>query len=77
MSTHSSNSPVVKRIIYAVYVICAGLLLIDLFHHRHGHFVFEEWFGFYALFGFLAYALIALLSIQLGKILKRGEDYYD
>lgn len=77
MSTQSSSSPVVKRIIYAVFIICAGLFLVDLIYHRHGHFVFEEWVGFYALFGFLAYVLIALLSVQLGKILKRSEDYYD
>jgi purine-cytosine permease-like protein len=73
----SINSSVLTRIIYAVVIICAGLLLIDFFYHRHGHFVFEEWFGFYAFFGFLAYAFIALVSKQLGKILKRSEDYYD
>lgn len=77
MSTHTSNSPLVKRIVYAVYIICAGLLLIDLFHHKHGHFVFEEWFGFYAIFGFLAYVFIVLSATQLRKILKRDEDYYD
>lgn len=77
MLNFSSDSKLQKRILFVIYLICAGLLVIDLIYHRHGHFVFEEWFGFYAFFGFAAYALIALTATQLRKILKRDEDYYD
>lgn len=71
------NPTVVKRIVYAVYIICAVLILVDLFYHKHGHFTFEGWFGFYALFGFIAYVFIVLSATQLRKLIKRDEDYYD
>ena len=73
----SYNPTTVKRIVYAVYIICALLIVVDLFYHKHGHFTFEGWFGFYAFFGFLAYVFIVLSATQLRKLIKRDEDYYD
>ena len=67
----------ISFIVYALYALCAALLLIDVFHHKHGHFVFEEWFGFYAFYGFVAYMLIVNSAKLLRKLIKRDEDYYD
>ena len=67
----------INFITYTFYALCAAVLLVDVFHHKHGHFEFEEWLGFYALYGFISYMVIVLSAKQLRKILKRDEDYYD
>ncbi len=67
----------INFVVYTLYFICAVLLLFDVFHHRHGHFNFEEWFSFYAVYGFIACIAIVFSAIQLRKILMRDEDYYD
>jgi len=71
------ESKSVKALIIGLYIICAALLLVEFFYHRHGHFDFELWFGFYAGFGLLAYLFIVLSATQLRKWLQRSEDYYD
>ena len=67
----------INFVVYTLYALCAALLLFDVFYHKHGHFKFEEWFGFYAFYGFIACIAIVLSAIQLRKILMRDEDYYD
>ena len=44
---------------------------------EHGELPVEGWFGFYALYGFVACVLLVLVAKQLRKILMRDEDYYD
>jgi len=66
-----------KKLFIALAVVCGGLLLWDLVYHQHGHFHFEEWFGFHAVFGFVAYSCIVLAATQLRKVLKRPDDYYE
>ncbi len=46
----------VKKIVYALFVICALLFGADFFVHKHSEFdsKFDTWFGFFALFGFFA-----------------------
>jgi len=72
----------IRRLILVFFVLCALLVVGDLLYHRHlsfgeGHFPVEGWFGFYAVYGFVAYALIVLGSIPLRKLMMRSEDYYD
>lgn len=67
----------INFIVYSLYASCAALLLFDVFYQKHGHFNFEEWFGFYAFYGFIACIAIVLSAIQLRKILMRDENYYD
>ena len=71
------NEKVIKFIVYSLYALCAALLLVDVFHHKHGHFAFEEWFGFYAFYGFVSYLVIVLTAKQFRKFVKRDENYYD
>ena len=54
----------------------------DLLFHRHlnfaeGVFPVEGWFGFYAIYGFVACVLLVLTATQMRKVLMRREDYYD
>ena len=73
----------VKRLIYALFAVCGLLLAIDLldvFHlgyHKHVHYGFEKWLGFYAFFGYLLSAVLVLLARALRRLLGRDEDYYD
>ncbi len=67
----------INTIVYVLYAACAALMLVDLFYHKHGHFTFEHWFGFYAWFGFIACVVIVISAKFLRLIIKRKEDYYD
>ena len=65
------------KLIGLLALVCAGLLSADLLLHKHVHFFFEQWFGFFAGFGFFCCVGLVLLSRQLRRIVKRDEDYYD
>lgn len=67
----------VNKIVWALAGACAVLFLADFFYHKHGHFDFENWIGFYGWYGFLAYCFIVLSAKALRKVLRRDEDYYD
>lgn len=67
----------VTRIFHGLIAVCVAVFAADFFYEKHPHFFFEYWFGFYAIFGFFAYAGIVLSAKQLRKLVKREEDYYD
>jgi hypothetical protein len=67
----------VTKIIRVLAALCIGLFLADFFYHKHTHFEFENWIGFYGWYGFLAYCCIVLSAKGLRKLLKRPENYYD
>lgn len=72
-----------KVVVWILFACCAVLLLLDLAIHRHpsfadGVFDQEEWFGYYALYGFVACVLLVLAAKEiLRKLLMRGVDYYE
>lgn len=66
----------VDRIVHGLWLACALVLIIGLFVQGHTRFGFDGWFGFYALFGFVAYCVIVLGAKQLRRLLRRPEDYY-
>lgn len=62
-----------------VSVLLEVTLFFDDGHGRHGHFgdhSVDGWFGFYAVLGFVACALMIYGAKFLGKFLKKDEDYY-
>ena len=67
----------INKLVYMLYMVCGVLFLIEFVYHKHGHFQFEQWIGFYAWFGFLAYISIVMGAKLLRKLIKRSEDYYD
>lgn len=72
------DKPGTLRLIIATLIIsCIALFAVDFFYHKHGHFEFEQWYGFYAWYGFLSYCLIVLSAKQLRKLIGRKEDYYE
>ncbi len=66
----------VKRVIYALYVVCGLSLLLDLVIHRHVDHPWEAMFGFYCVFGFVACVVLVLIAKEMRKVIMRGEDYY-
>lgn len=72
----------VHRLIWVFFSLCALLLGLELIFHRHlnfaeGVFPVEGWFGFYAIYGFVACVLLVLIATQMRKVLMRREDHYD
>ena len=75
---HLFDNPFYVSLLFrSLYVICILLFVLDFFLHRHIDHSWETLPGFYAIFGFVAYATIVLTAKQLRKIIKRKEDYYD
>lgn len=58
-------------------VVLTGLVLLDLVVKKKPHFDVESWFGFGALFGFVACVALVVGSKALGAFLKRKDTYYD
>ena len=67
----------VRKIFWTLVVVCAALFFSDAFYHKHVHYAFEGWFGFFGLFGFGLSFLLVLTSKELRKLVMRDEDYYD
>ena len=67
----------VDKIILVVAILSLALLAADFFYEKHGHYSWEEWPGFYALFGFLSFVVIDVGGKVLRKLVMRDEDYYD
>jgi len=67
----------VRKIIIALFIVCAGLFGADAFYHKHPHFAAEEWFGFYALYGFFMCVGLVLAAKLMRVFLMRDEEYYD
>jgi len=67
----------VRKIVWALVIVCAGLFIADGFYYKHPYFAAEEVFGFYAIYGFVMCVGLVLAARLLRKILMRDEDYYD
>lgn len=67
----------VNKIVYALYALSAGLLIIDPLIHKHGPFGIEHWWGFYGIYGFVGCVFLVLAAKELRKLVMRGEDYYE
>lgn len=78
----------VRKLFRGLWVVCLLLLvggagLLAWAHQRdvaaggaHHGFAFENWPGFYALFGFVAYVTLVLVAKKLRDWIMRPEDYY-
>ena len=55
-----------------------GLLLValDATMDRHDYFSIANATGFYAIWGFCSFAFVVLMGWPLGKLLRRGENFY-
>lgn len=68
----------VRRLFLVYYPFLLLLLVADFFIHKHAYFPWEEWPGFYAVFGFVAcVGLVLAAKYVLRPLVKRKESYYD
>lgn len=67
----------IKKLWIMLYAICGLLVVADFFTHRHPHFGFDGFIGFYALLGFVSCSVLILFSKLVALALKTKEDYYD
>ncbi|NKB21078.1 MAG: hypothetical protein GKS01_11320 [Alphaproteobacteria bacterium] len=68
----------VKKIIWALYIVCGLSVIADFFYHKHVHYAAEDWIpGMYGWYGFIGCVFLVLSAKVLRKILMRDEDYYD
>ena len=67
----------VNRIINALYAVCALLVVVDPFVHKHGPFEIEHIWGFYVLCGTITSVGLVIVAKVLRVILMKPEDYYD
>lgn len=67
----------VKKLYLTVWAIGIVLLVLDLVIHRHAETRFDDWFGFYCIFGFVACVSLVITAKALRRILMRPEDYYE
>jgi hypothetical protein len=59
------------------YISLLILLVIEFFTPKHGHFSWEEAYGFYAVYGFIGCVSLIFIARGLRWLVKRKEDYYD
>lgn len=66
----------VNRIVYGLYIVCAGLVAADFFYEKHSYFSLEYFPGFYALYGFFMCAALVICARAMRVVLKRPENFY-
>jgi hypothetical protein len=87
-SEHASGAPAddprwldkpgsVDLLIKILIGACVLSVLADFLYHKHGEFSFQEWIGFDALYGFIAYVGLIHVAKGVRILLMRSEDYYD
>jgi len=68
----------VKRLLIIFFTLTGVVLAIDFFYHKHAIFPWEEYFGFYAVYGFVACVILVIVAKYiLRPLVMRKEDYYD
>ncbi len=78
MERHWLTRPETIRKLWRLFIaVLAAVVLAELFVPREEHFDVERLFGFYALFGFVACAVLIVLAKAVAVVLKRPDTYYD
>ena len=65
------------RVRKAFYISLLLLMVVEIFTTKHGHFPWEEAYGFYAVYGFIGCVSLIFIAKGLRWLVKRKEDYYD
>lgn len=77
MSDHWLARPRTIRWLWRIFVAILALTVIaQLVVEVHPHFGLEGFFGFNALYGFIACAALILVARAIGALLKRPDRYY-
>lgn len=72
-----------RRVLRLLFGLCAVFVVADLAFlspavDKHAHYGWENWVGFYAVFGFVACTVLVLVAKYIVRpLVARDEDYYD
>ena len=65
------------RLLWRFFLVVLALtVLAQTLIDVKGYFGMDGWFGFAAIYGFLACLIMVILAKRLGRFLKRDESYY-
>ena len=67
----------VDKIIWALCIVSALTVVADFFYEKHGHWHFQDFMGFDAIYGFVSCVSLVIAAKGLRVLLMRDEDYYD
>lgn len=68
----------IKRLVQVFFTLCVLLFAADLVVDKKTHMPWEEWPGFYAMYGLVACVILVLVSKYiLRPLAMRDENYYD
>ena len=65
-----------NRIFWGLAVFCGFLLILDFTYEKHGHFAFEDFPEFFAIYGYVMFTLLILAAKGLRALVKKPEDFY-
>jgi uncharacterized membrane protein len=78
MNDHWLIRPRTVRRLWQIFIAILVLtVLAELAVESHPHFAVERLFGFNAVYGFFACAVLIVIAKALGFLLKRPDTYYD
>lgn len=78
MKQHWLVRPATIRLLWVIFVLVLVLtVLAGLLLPTHGYFGLDGGFGFNAWYGFASCIGMILFAKLLGRVLKRGDSYYD
>ena len=66
-----------ERVRKVFYIVLLVILIVDGLIPKHGHFPWEEAYGFYAAYGFIGCIALIFIAKGLRFLVKREERYYD
>lgn len=65
-------------IFFGLAIVSVLLVLIEfVLPARHEKVEIANSYGFYAIYGFVAFSFVVIMGHPLGKLLRRDENYYD
>ena len=67
----------VRKVYYAICILCALLLGLELLIDKHVETAVEHWFGFHGFFSLMACVALVLAAKLLRRVVSRPEEYYD
>jgi hypothetical protein len=71
-----TRAATIRRLWWLFAAVLAATVVAQLFVGADAHFEVEGWFGFNAVYGFLACAAMVIGAKAIGWLLKRPDDYY-